>query len=57
MNINEAIKRGKSILEKNLIKNSQLDSEILMSKVINKDRKFVILNSKNELDKKIELFL
>ena len=52
MNINEAIKRGKFILEKNLIKNSQLDSEILMSKVINKDRKFVILNSKNELDEK-----
>jgi release factor glutamine methyltransferase len=50
MNINEAIKRGKFILEKNLIKNSQLDSEILMSKVINKDRKFVILNSKNELE-------
>ena len=52
MNINEAIKRGKFILEKNLIKNSQLDSEILMSKVINKDRKFVILNLKNELDEK-----
>ena len=36
---------------KNFIKNSQLDSEILMSKVFNKDRKFVILNSKNKLDK------
>ena len=52
MNINEAIKTGKFILEKNLIKNSQLDSEILMSQVVNKDRKFVILNSKKELDEK-----
>ena len=52
MNINEAIKRGKFILEKNLINNSQLDSEILMSHVVNKDRKFVILNSKKELDEK-----
>ena len=46
MNINDAIKKGKYILKKNLIKSSQLDSEILMSKVFNKDRKFIILNSK-----------
>tara|TARA_B100000287_G_scaffold127847_1_gene119900 strand:- start:694 stop:1536 length:843 start_codon:yes stop_codon:yes gene_type:complete len=51
MNINDAIYKGKCVLEKNFIKNSQLDSEILMSKVFNKDRKFVILNSKNKLDK------
>jgi len=50
MNIHEAINKGKFILEKNLIKSSQLDSEILMSKAINKDRKFLILNYKNELD-------
>ena len=52
MNIHEAINKGKLILEKNLIKSSQLDSEILMSKVVDKDRKFLILNSKNELDEK-----
>jgi len=52
MNISEAINKGKYILEKNFIKSSQLDSEILMSKVINKDRKFIILNSKKKLDKK-----
>ena len=51
MNINDAIYKGKCVLENNFIKNSQLDSEILMSKVFNKDRKFVILNSKNKLDK------
>ena len=50
MNIHEAINKGKFILEKNLIKSSQLDSEILMSKAVNKDRKFLILNYKNELD-------
>ncbi len=50
MNIHEAINKGKLILEKNLIKSSQLDSEILMSKAVNKDRKFLILNSKNNLD-------
>ena len=38
--------KGKCVLEKNFIKNSKLDSEILMSKVFNKDRKFVILNLK-----------
>jgi len=42
MNISEAINKGKYILEKNFIKSSQLDSEILMSKVINKDRKNMI---------------
>ena len=30
-----------------------LDSEILMLKVINKDKKFLILNSKKNLSKKI----
>ena len=51
MNILDAINKGKHTLEKNSVKSPQLDSEILMSKVINKDRKFVILNSKNKLDK------
>ena len=52
MKIHEAINRGKFILKKNFIKSSQLDSEILMSRALNKDRKFVILNSKNKLDEK-----
>jgi len=50
MNINEALNQGANILRKNLIKSSQLDSEILMSKAINKNRKFIILNSKNKIN-------
>ena len=50
MNIHEAIKKGKDTLENNSIVSSQLDSEILMSQTINKDRRYVILNSKTELD-------
>ena len=57
MNINEALNQGANILRKNLIKSSQLDSEILMSKTINKNRKFIILNSENKLElKKFHFF-
>ena len=37
---------------KNNIRNSQLDSEILMSKVIGKNRKYIILNLNKILKKK-----
>ena len=36
MNIDEAIKEASILLKKNNIKSSKLDSEILMSKVIQK---------------------
>ena len=39
MNINLAINLGSKILRDKFIPNSQLDSEILMAKIINKDRK------------------
>ena len=39
MNINLAISHGSKILKNKSIPSSQLDSEILMSKSINKDRK------------------
>ena len=45
MNINLAISQGSKILEQNSIPNSQLDSEILMAKTINKGRKYILLNS------------
>ena len=45
MNINNAIFEANLLLKKNNIKSAKLDSEILMSKVINKNREFVILNS------------
>jgi release factor glutamine methyltransferase len=46
MEIETAIHKANLELKKNNIKSSVLDCEILMSKVINKDRKYIILNSK-----------
>ena len=51
MNIQEAINRANSFLKLSNIKSSELDSEILMSEVIKKDRAYVILNSKEKLKK------
>ena len=51
MNINLAISHGSKILSKKFIPNSQLDSEILMAKIINKDRNYISLNSKIFLNK------
>jgi len=51
MNLENAINNGTKILEKNSIKSAQLDSEILMSKVINKERKFIVLNQNKYLEK------
>ncbi len=49
MNINSAIVLGAKVLKDNLIKNPYLDSEILMTKVIEKDRKYILLNYKKDL--------
>ena len=56
MNISLAIKKSTKILKDKLIPNPELDSEILMAKTIQKDRKYVLLNfntslSKNDLNK------
>ncbi len=57
MKIFEALKKGDSILKKSGIKSYKLDSEILMSKVFQKSRIDVILNSnKNLLNKEIKLY-
>ena len=53
MNIESAINQANLILEKKKIRSAKLDSEILLCKVIKKDRKFVILNHKQELEKDI----
>ena len=50
MNIETAIKNASLELKKNNIKSPELDCELLMSKVLNKDRKFIILNLKKELE-------
>ena len=52
MKIHAALKESNIFLMKNNIRNSQLDSEILMSEVIGKDRKYIILNSNKTLKKK-----
>jgi len=50
MNIEIAIKNASKELKKNNISSALLDSELLLSKVIKKDRKFILLNLDKELD-------
>ena len=52
MNILEALNKGSAKLKRNNINSFQLDSEILLSEIIQKDRKFLILNYDKELKKK-----
>ena len=49
MNILTAINDASEVLKKNHIVSAKLDSEILLSKVMKKDRKYIILNSDEEL--------
>ena len=49
MNILTAINGASEVLRKNHIKSAKLDSEILLSKIIKKDRKYLILNSDKKL--------
>ena len=50
MNIDKAIKEASFNLKKNLIRSALLDCEILMSKVLNKSRKYIILNPNKKLN-------
>ncbi|MDA7750456.1 peptide chain release factor N(5)-glutamine methyltransferase [Candidatus Pelagibacter sp.] len=50
MNIETTLNEATDILKKNKIPNPQLDSEILLSNSINKDKKYMILNSKEILN-------
>ena len=50
MNIETILNEGISILKKNKISNPQLDSEILLSNSIKKDKKHIILNPKEILN-------
>ena len=49
MNINSAIIQGAKGLKERFIKNPYLDSEILMTKAIQKDKKYILLNSKRKI--------
>ena len=53
MNINSAIIEGSLILSTNSILSARLDSELLMSKVIKKDRKDTILLQNEKLNTKL----
>ena len=50
MNIDQAIKEASSVLKKNHIKSAFLDCEILMSKALNKSRKFIIMNPNEKIN-------
>ena len=52
MNIQSAIKKGQLILSSKNIKTAELDSQILMSKAINKEKKFLILNFNEKISQK-----
>ena len=53
MNIHSAIIQGAKVLKDRFIKNPLLDSEILMTKAIQKDRKYILLNCKKILDTEV----
>jgi len=52
MDIQNALKKGQSILIDNNIISAKLDSEILMSQAIRKNKKFIILNLHKEIKKR-----
>tara|TARA_Y100000996_G_scaffold379328_1_gene332532 strand:- start:6 stop:848 length:843 start_codon:yes stop_codon:yes gene_type:complete len=53
MNISNAITHGTKILKNNSIMTANIDAEILMAKAINKDRKYVLLNSNQQVDAEV----
>ena len=57
MNIENILTQALKELSNSNIKNANLDCEVLLSNIINKDREYVILNSKKNLDRKyIDIF-
>ena len=52
MNIENILSEGTSILQKSKVSNPRLDSQILLSCSINKDKKYIILNPKENLNSK-----
>ena len=52
MNYNEILKKGNDYLKKNKIKNPYLDTELILSKVINRKREEILLNINSNLKSK-----
>ncbi len=50
MNYNQILKEGENFLKKNNTKNSNLDTELILSKVTNKKREEILLNANNKLN-------
>ncbi len=48
----EILKKGSNFLKKNKVKNPSLDTELILSKVINKKREEILLNINNKLKNK-----
>ena len=49
MNYNQILKEGENFLKKSNIKSPNLDTELILSKIINKKREEILLNSNNKL--------
>ena len=49
MNYNQILKKGENYLKRSKIKNPNLDSELILSKVLNKKREEILLNTNNKL--------
>ena len=52
MDIQTAVNKGSKILKEKSILTANLDSEILMAKVLNRDRKYILLNSLQKISVK-----
>ena len=50
MNIQSAVKKGTTILKNSYIKTAELDTEILMAKVLGSNREYIILNNHKNLN-------
>ncbi len=55
MNYNQILKKGENFLKKNKIQNPYLDVELILSKVVNRKREEILLNTNNKL-KNEEIF-
>ncbi len=57
MNIQSAVIKGTNILKNSYIKTAQLDTEILMAKVLSSNREYIVLNNLKDLsDNNLEYF-
>jgi len=50
MNIQSAVKKGTTILKNSYIKTAELDTEILMAKVLGSNREYIIINNHKNLN-------